>query len=501
MKLGLLTPFVSALSLFGAAGLHSQPLPRSTPEAEGVSSTAVLTFIDEADARVDAMNSFMLVRHGKVIAEGWWAPYAAQEPHVLYSLSKSFTSTAVGLAVAEGRLSVLDPVLKFFPDDAPAEPDKNLQAMRVRDLLTMSTGHHDEAIRDFPFYARENLVKRFLSLPVAHKPGSFFVYNTPATFMQSAIVQKLTGQTVLDYLRPRLFDPLGIENPRWETTAEGISMGGFGLNLRTEDIAKFGQLYLQKGRWNGKQLVPEAWIAEATARQMSNGSDPTSDWDQGYGYQFWRCKPGFYRADGAFGQFCIVMPQYDAVVAITSGTRDMGQVMNLVWDLIVPALGERALAPDATAHTKLTGRLAALTIPPQRGAADSPTAQRIAGKRYAFPANVQSLEWIQFGTPTADGSQSVTFKTAAGEQTVTAAHGSWRKGSADLGPVPEAVTLAASGAWTADDTYTLRLAHYRTPYATTCQLRFAGEQVFLDTERNVAFGERTLPQIVGTAAK
>jgi hypothetical protein len=195
------------------------------------------------------------------------------------------------------------------------------------------------------------------------------------------------------------------------------------------------------------------------------------------------------------------MPQYDAVVAITSGTRDMGQVMNLVWDLIVPALGERALAPDAAAHAKLTARLATLTIPPQTGAASSATAAQIAGKRYAFPANPLSLEWIEFGAPAADGGQPITFKTAAGEQAVIAAHGGWRKGSADLGPVPEAVTLAASGAWAADDTYALRLAHYRTPYATTCQLRFAGEQVFLDTERNVAFGERTLPQIVGTAAK
>ena len=139
--------------------------------------------------------------------------------------------------------------------------------------------------------------------------------------MLSAIVQKATGKTVLDYLRPRLFEPLGIENPTWETSPQGISLGGYGLSIRTEDIARFGQLYLQKGKWQGKQLVPAAWVEAATARQTSNGSNPKSDWDQGYGYQFWRCRHGAYRGDGAFGQFCIVMPEQDAVVAITSGTR------------------------------------------------------------------------------------------------------------------------------------------------------------------------------------
>ena len=139
--------------------------------------------------------------------------------------------------------------------------------------------------------------------------------------MLSAIVQKATGQTVLDYLQPRLFEPLGIEQPTWETSPQGISTGGYGLSIRTEDIAKFGQLYLQKGKWQGKQLVPASWVEAATARQTSNGSNPNSDWDQGYGYQFWRCRHGAYRGDGAFGQYCIVLPEQDAVIAITSGVR------------------------------------------------------------------------------------------------------------------------------------------------------------------------------------
>ena len=207
--------FVLALVLCSLAPVPSASeraftFPRSAAEAQGVSSAALLDFIEAAEARLDALHSFMLVRHGHVVAEGWWAPYAASEPHQMFSLSKSFTSTAVGLAVAEGKLSVDDPVLKFFPELAPAEPSANLRAMRVRDLLTMTAGHHEEDIRAFPYNSEENVVAKFLALPVAHKPGTFFVYNTPASYMLSAIVQKVTGQTVLDYLRPRLFTPLGI---------------------------------------------------------------------------------------------------------------------------------------------------------------------------------------------------------------------------------------------------------------------------------------------------
>jgi CubicO group peptidase (beta-lactamase class C family) len=158
------------------------------------------------------------------------------------------------------------------------------------------------------------------------------MYNTPATYMLSAIVQKVTGKTVLEYLQPRLFEPLGIETPTWGMSPQGISLGGYGLNVRTEDIAKFGQLYLQKGKWGDRQLLPAAWVTMATSRQTSNGSSPKSDWDQGYGYQFWRCRHECYRGDGAFGQFCIVMPEQDAVVVVTSGVKDMQSVMNLVWD-------------------------------------------------------------------------------------------------------------------------------------------------------------------------
>ena len=298
-----------------SAGGAESPLPRSTPEAQGLSSVALLDMVSALDAQIEGMHSLMIVRHGNVVAEGWWNPYGAEHNHVLYSLSKSFTSSAVGFAVAEGKLSVDDIVVDLFSADTPPEVDANLKAMRVRDLLAMVTGHQDE-----PSSAPDTIsAKSFLAQPVPHLPGTHFKYNTAATFMQSAIVQEVTRQTVLDYLRPRLFEPLGIEHPVWDTNFQGISLGGYGLRVRTEDIAKFGQLYLQKGVWKGRQLLPAEWIEMATAKQVSNGSNPSSDWNQGYGFQFWRCRHNAYRGDGAFGQYCVVMPDQDSVVAITSG--------------------------------------------------------------------------------------------------------------------------------------------------------------------------------------
>ncbi len=349
----------ATILLVAAHSLNAaSPLPRSTPEAQGVSSAGIRAFVEATDAQVDTMHSFMLVRHGQVVAEGWWKPESADKPHVLYSLSKSFCSTAVGLAVADGKLGIDDPVLKFFPDEAPAEPSKNLKAMRVRDLLTMSTGHQTEP----KFTPDEPWVKTFLAHPVEHKPGAHFLYNSPGTYMCSAIVQKLTGGTVLDYLRPRLFEPLGIEGAEWSTSPQGISAGGWGLFLKTEDIAKFGQLYLQKGQWNGKQLIPASWVEQATAKQVSNGSDPTKDWDQGYGFQFWRCRHGAFRGDGAFGQFCIVLPEQDAVVVITADTKDMQAELNIVWDKLLPAFQSAPLPANADEEAKLKQTLAGLIV-------------------------------------------------------------------------------------------------------------------------------------------
>jgi CubicO group peptidase (beta-lactamase class C family) len=481
----------AAGSLCSAAERASSPLPRSSPEAQGVSSSAILAFIEAAEKDIDALHSFMLVRHGHVVAEGWWSPYSSDSPHALYSLSKSFTSTAVGLAVDEGKLSVDDEVLKYFPEDAPAEPSRNLRSMRVSDLLRMSTGHQVEPTRP----PDKSWTKNFLAQSVPHKPGTHFLYNTSATYMLSAIVQKATGTTVLDYLRPRLFEPLGIEDPTWGTSPQGITLGGYGLSIRTEDIARFGQLYLQKGKWNGKQLVPATWVESATSRQTSNGSNPKSDWDQGYGYQFWRSRHGAYRGDGAFGQFCIVMPEQDAVVAITTGTRNMQAVLDLVWDKLLPAMKPESLTPDDESHKKLERTLAGLALRPQQG---SGWPAKVSNKKYVFPANARKVEAIQLqgGAP----SEAVTLvaRVDGVERRIACGAGAWTKGRFSFGPMfPD--PAAASGAWVGDDTYKARICFYETPFILTLTLKFDGDRLLLDSEPNVGFGTTKAPQLVGKA--
>ena len=348
-----LRPTATSMAQVASDGIS---LKRATPESMGVSSAGIREFIEVADRTVDSMHSFMLVRHGQVVAEAWWAPETPDKQHILWSLSKSFTSTAVGFAVTEGKLSIDDTVLQFFPDDVPADVSNNLKSMRIRDLLTMSTGHQDEVN-----LAKEtNWAKAFLAHPVPHKPGTHFRYNTPATFMLSAIVQKVTGQTVLEYLTLRLFEPLGIKAPKWDTNPQGISIGGYGLFVRTEDIARFGLLYQQQGQWNGKQILPAEWVQLATSRHVSNGSDPSRDWDQGYGFQFWRCRHGAFRGDGKDGQFCIVLPEQDAVIAITANTRDMQGELNVVWDKLLPAFHGEALPENPAEVERLNALISGL---------------------------------------------------------------------------------------------------------------------------------------------
>lgn len=347
----------------------AEALPRSTPESQGVSSAGVRAYVEAADRMVGTMHSFLLVRHGKVVCEAWWKPEGPEKRHQLWSLSKSFTSTAVGLAVEDGKIKLDDKVLSFFPEDAPAEPSENLKAMTVRDLLTMTCGHQTEA----KMTGDQAWVKTFLAQPVPHKPGTHFQYNTPGTYMLSSIVTKATGQTVLDYLKPRLFEPLGIENPEWAASPQGNTLGGWGLMIRTEDIAKFGQLYLQKGLWNGKRLMPAQWVSQATAKQVPNDAgNPApekSDWAQGYGFQFWQCRHDAFRGDGKDGQYCIVMPERDAVVAITANTPDMQRELNVVWDYLLPAIQTEALPENPGEFEKLKAVCADLAVPGKAGPA------------------------------------------------------------------------------------------------------------------------------------
>ena len=443
-------------------------LPRSTPETQGVDSSGIAAFVSACAHSGLELHSVMLVRHGFVVAESWWHPYGPERPHMLFSLSKSFTATAIGLAVGEGRLSLDDKVVSFFPEKAPGSVSENLAAMRVHDLLTMSTGHAVEPMTGLRSETND-WVATFLAADVPHAPGTHFLYNSLATYILSAILQKLTGERLLGYLTPRLFAPLGITSPTWEQCPLGIDTGGWGLSVRTEDIAKFGQLYLSDSIWNGERLLPEGWVENATHKHISNGDDPLSDWAQGYGFQLWRCRHGAYRGDGAFGQYCIVFPEQDAVLAITSGVKDMQGVLNQVWTNLLPAFGG------------------------QRELQKPVGAGRVFSGNYTFPENDQGLSRLQIVST--ESQLTLTLD----EHTLIGGFGAWLPGTTSFrqwhGKPHE---TAGAAAWSVDGTtLTLRLSSVETPFIAKVICEFEGECVTLRYSINASFGPTEFAPLVG----
>lgn len=456
----------------------SAPLLRSTPEAQGVSSAALLTFLNAIEASGLELHSLMLMRRGHVIAEGWWTPYAASNPHLLYSLSKSFTSTAAGFAIQEGYFGLDDSVLTFFPEEAPTPSSPHLTEMRVRDLLTMTTGHETDTLGPMVMQPEGNWVKGFLEQPVERAPGTHFVYNSGATYMVSAIVQKTTGQTLLEYLEPRLFKPLGIVNPIWQSCPRGINTGGWGLSLKTEEIARFGQFYLQNGQWNGEQLLSPEWVETATSAQVPNGDNIEADWSQGYGFQFWRCRNNAYRGDGAFGQFCVVMPDQEAVVAITSNVTSMQTVLDLLWLHLIPACSDAPQPADDLAQAQLQERLSQLEVRVPIGALSSPTAQLVSGHTYHFPENslgIQNLS-LEF-EPTLC---RFTVQDAGGKHHFACGLGQWHSQDTQFlqravwleTPRPDVWRLSAQGAWTGETTFTAKFCFDETPFSPLFEFHF-----------------------------
>lgn len=493
--------------------MKKMPLPRCTPESQGISSAALLRFVEEIEKRNLELHSLMLLRHGAVVAEGWWRPYAPERPHMLFSLTKSFTSTAVGLAAAEGRLSLDDPVISFFSAQSlsaqslPAEISENLRAMRVRQLLTMSTGHTAGTLPSMVSAPGGDWVKAFLALPVEHKPGTHFMYNTGASYMLSAIVQKVTGLRLLDYLKPRLLDPLGITGATCDVSPQGIHTGGWGMKIKTEDIARFGLLYLQMGRWNRRQLIPEAWVREATARQVSNGCHPQSDFEQGYGYQFWRCRHNVYRADGSFGQFSFIMPDQGAVLATTSGTDDMQGVMNTVWEYLLPEMSPAPLPRDPGAARALEQKLAGLALPLPNGTPHSPLARKVSGRAYRVEPNELAIRQVSFDFA---GDQTVfhirgaaarrphditSLSAVVGEHSLTCGLGQGYESQSKLFADGRRQPVVAHGVWTAEDTFTITLRLVETPFCITLAARFTGEQLEMTVEQNVRPGPGS-PQVL-----
>lgn len=437
----------------------STPLPASTPAAEGVDAAGIHAFLDavETSPAIEP-HSLMLLRHGRLVAAGWWAPFSADRWHLLYSLSKSFMSTALGLAVGEGLLGLDDRVVDFFPEYAELAADGN-RATRIRDLAAMSSGHTRDTWAEVLTADVADPVRAFLRLPPEEPPGSVFAYNQSANYTVAAILQRLTGGTLVDYLRPRLFDPLGIGPVAWDEHPPGRNLGFTGLFTTTDAIARLGQLYLRRGDWQGRRILSEQWVAEATRRHVATPG-PAPDWSQGYGFQFWMARHG-YRGDGAYGQYCLVLPDQDAVVAYTGGTEDMQAVLDAAWSCLLPAFGDTARKPS-TVDDELAGRLAALSLPPVTAERSGPT----GSWTFAPAAGTGNDRPALTSVEVADGGTGVLLREAGGELRLPVGAGEWAVSE------PAGVPVAASGGWTGPATFRFDVLFLETPHrmSVTCDL-------------------------------
>lgn len=339
-------------------------LPLTTPEAVGIPSMAINAWLNNLAEHHIQMHSFMILRHGQICAKGWWKPYAPEITHNIHSFTKTFVATSIGMLVDEGKLTIDQRLIDIFPEDAPAEPGAYLQKLTVRHLLSMNTGHHDDpAIRN-----SENAVKAFMEARIDHEPGTWFCYNNSASHVLSLIVHKLTGQTFLEYLKPRLFDPMGFGTIDFTLSKDGFPNGAGCMALTTEDMAKLAQLYLNYGEWNGKQLVSADWIRNAIIPQCDNSNgtheDGREDWEAGYGYQLWMNDPTHtYRFDGAFGQEALICPDQDLAVICTAATCDIAGLFRLTWRFLLNHCHVEALPENPFALQQLQKRLANLAMP------------------------------------------------------------------------------------------------------------------------------------------
>lgn len=439
-------------------------LPQSAPSAQGVDAARVLAFLDDVRDEQLGLHSLAIARHGHVVARGWWHPYAADRIHLLYSVSKSLTATAIGFLVQEGRLGLGDPILRHLPDPGRGFHERWRQ-VTVRHCLTMTVGHDQDAwgaLTERAAAAQStgpggtDWVRLALELPPDHEPGTTFTYNQVATYLLSAAVTHLTGLRVVNVLRSRLFDPLGIGEVRWHTDPWGRDLGFTGAHVATDDLLAFTQFCLDRGRWRGRTLLDEGWFEEATRPHGPPNRDPAvnPDWDCGYGFSFWRARHG-YRGDGAFGQFAIVLPEFDAALAVTGEHTDMQQVLDAVWRHLLPAFGGGG-SPQA--DEALRTRLGSLGEPALGGAALGPEFA-VFGRRgdEGLPPAYTAVSVRR------DGEGHLLGLERAGEWLeVHVGDGQW------LDSVIEAegqsLPVVASGGWTQEDVFEAEVLVIETPH-------------------------------------
>jgi CubicO group peptidase (beta-lactamase class C family) len=428
--------------------MRSQPalLPRSTPAASGVSSRSIAALLDRLEERSVGLHSIMVVRHGQVVAEGWWAPYSAERPHLLYSLTKSFTSVAVGLAIADGLLSLDDRVVDVLPDHVPADVSGQGRRITVHHLLSMTAGHETDSLEEAWRLEPDDLVKGFLRVPFTEPEGTRHTYDNATTFVLARMVERVTGRGLPEFLDERLFTPMGVVHAEWDRVASGAAFGFHGLHLTTEAVAAFGELLLRGGRWGDRQLVPREWVELATRRHVpSQDGAGNADFLCGYGYQFWMSRHG-YHGNGSFGQQCVVVPSHDLVVAVTSGHPNADSpaqvVLDAIWECLLPGVNGAGSAGDDGPRDDelLAERIRRLSL------------AGVPGSAAPFRSCTARIDASAEGSALPDGTAVVVdpvdggwlLQLGSSSFIVAVGHGEWRESS------PLGRPVVAAGGWQGD---------------------------------------------------
>lgn len=457
------------------------------------------------------VHSVMVTRENRVIAEGWWSPYRPEYNHIQYSVSKSFVGTAIGIAAAEGLLSVDDRVIDIL-DILPSEPCVNMKKLTVKNVLTMSTGHKDE--RNM-FQEGESWIYSLLSSYIDGEPGKEFRYISSSTYILSAVIWKVTGQTVFDYLKPRLFEPLGFsENIWWEKSPEGLNTGFNGFNATAEDITKLALLYLNRGCWRGKRILPEEWVRQASSVQIQNEDNEknqtlgyrqgfgyfTEDWRAGYGYLFWHCKPeGAYRGDGIYGQMCIVLPKQNMTVAVAAGHREPGEILDVIWKYLLPAVDSEEAGEEKDAHLQQV--LRGLMIPTAEGEESHPRQEAWSGEVYRIAETGLGVKTLSVTFPKGQAPY-ICITTKEGRLKANIGYREWLE--TETGYNPEGFSCdhviffqdtACSGAWQGDE-YVVKIVYTRTPFVDTLRIRFWNDKITGTYTHTVKYGKQEY-EIVG----
>ena len=361
-----ISSWLLALCLIASLPVSAQTneLPRSTPEEQGVPSKALIALFDSLHALpLTDMHAVVVMRHGKVIGEMYPKPYAPEYRHTMYSCSKTFVGIAVGLAIEDNRLRLDDRVAAFFPELLPDSVSKDLADMTVRHLLTMASGVKP----DWNMRSRgKEWIRTFLSKPVV-APGTQYAYDSMVSYMLAAVVQKVTGKKLTEYLQERVFTPMNVTEWAWEESPEGVNTGGWGVHIQPESLAKFGQLILNEGSWEGKHLVPAEWIREMCKKHRETGREV-------YGYHIWHCggHDGAVRADGALGQYVISVLDKDMVVVMTEATLGNGRDQRrLIWDVLLPEMKDEPLPANKKDYQKLLKKQDAYKLAEVKGKATS----------------------------------------------------------------------------------------------------------------------------------